>query len=374
MAATIDELFHHITINRIVSELQGPSHRLCSYYGMKQGGPNTDDAGGSQFAWDLFNRTRLVPTGRLRGAGPSTAQAQKVGNVTATCYRSFQQIPLDYDKIYRNRGLGQSLGTFDTMAERYLAKQMTYQAEQFMNMRELLVMWMFRGGFELTIDGDNVLPVPTGSSGEITVDFNHPAANQGTVGGIFGGDWEDHANGNVIQELMLLNKHSAQNSRYPQTTAWVNATGAYHILQNAEVKSMGGTANTVFSDDVPLDYEGFRNVDGVRSNVMTFTLRGFPSMRFFIYDDLITLPNGNSEPFIPDGKMLTTPDPGDWLEWKNGSEPVQKAITGPISDEFGFTMWQETTRNPVGVNLYALDNGLPAPYVPGAWYFPTIHA
>lgn len=373
MTATIDQLFHHITINRIVSQLLGPTHKMCQYYGCAPGGPNTDDVGGEKFGWDLFDRTRLIAPGRLRATGPATSAPQKVGSVNATCYRMFEQIPLDYDRIYRKRGLGEPLGTFDVMGEKYLTKQIAYQAEKFVNARECLIAWMFRGGFELDIVGDEVIPVPTGTGAPVTVDFQHPAGNKGTVGGIFAGDWDTLA-GPIIDDLLELNEHSAQNSRYPQQVAWIRSGTAANILKNTQVKDTGGTSNTVFADGAGrLDFTGDTNDEGKLSNLMGFVLRGYPAMQWIIYDDTVTLPNGSTEPFIEDGKVLFTPRPSSsWFEWKNGSEAVQKSVGGGIEDAFGLTMWTETQRNPVSISLYCLDNGLPAPYVPSAWYYATV--
>lgn len=378
MSGTIDQLFHHITINRIISRLLGPTHKLCSFYGTSPGGINTDDVGGEIFGWDLFDRTRMVAEGRLRATGPATTRPQKVGSVNATCYRMFEQSPIDYDRIYRKRGLGQPLGTFDVMGEKYLTKQIAYQAEKFMNAREALMAWMFRGGFELTIDGDSVLPLPPGSGGEIVVDFKHPAENQGRVGpgdDIFD-DW-GQSTAKIIQQLLKLNEHSMQNSRYPQQTAWVRAGTAYNILMNDEVKATGGTANTVFADGAGrLDFTGDQNDEGSLSNIMSFVLRGYPAMKWMIYDDQVVLPgSGTAEPFLNDNEVLFTPSPNSsWLEWKNGSEATKKSVDGGIEDSFGMTMWQETQRNPVAISLYCLDNGLPAPYVPGAWYIANVGA
>lgn len=374
--STIDELFHYMTINRIVSRLQGPNHRLCQYYGLMPGGANTDDIGGEKFGWDLYDRTRQVATGRARGTGPAARAPNKIGSVNATVYRSFEQVPVDYDRIYRNRGLGESLGTFDVMGEKYLTKQIGTVSERFMNNRELLTALAFRGGFELEIKGDDMYPVPIGTGGPITVDVQHPATNQGNVEGVFAGNWDDPAAGKVVKELLALNDHSANNSRYPQQVAWVRAETAYNILQNEEVQKMGGTANMVFQDGSnQLGFEPSNNDEGQLSNVMAFVLRGFPAMKWFIYDDHVTLHDGTSEPFLDVGEALFTPERNSsWLEWKNGSEPVQKSVAGKIEDQFGFAMWQETQRNPVGVSLYALDNGLPAPYVPSAWYRATVHS
>ncbi len=374
---TLDELFHHITINRVISRLQGPSHKLTSFYGLNPGGPNTDDVGGDKFGWDIFDRTRNIATGRFRMTGPATAKPQSVGVVNATCYRMFEQTPIDGERIFRKRGIGQPLGSLDVQGERYLTKQIGHIGERFMNARELMIAWMFRGGFKLTQVGDGIIPTALTGTGEVTIDFQHPASNRGNVGGIFSGDWDTPATATIIEDLLLLNEHSMQNSRYPQECAWVRAKTAAHILRNDEVKGIGGTANMVTGDGVQkLNFTGDTNLEGNLSNIMGFTLRGFPAMKWMIYDDTVVLPYSSQtvEPLLKEGQVLFTPSPSSgWLEWKNGSELVKKEVNGPITEEFGFAMWQETQRNPVGLSLYALDNGLPAPYVPQAWYLADVY-
>ena len=372
--ASIDDMFHYIMINRIVSRLQGPTHKLTQYYGLGPGGANTDDVGGSQFGWDLFDRTRRIAPNRARAAGPGTSRPQTVGNVTATCYRMFEQIPIDYERIYRKRGLGQPMGSFDTMGQNYLTKQIGFLGEQFMNAREIMIMWMFRGGFELQVKGDVAHPVPPGSGGEIIIDFQHPPQNQGNVEGTFQGNWQDRASALIIDELLALNAHSAKNSRYPQQTAWCNANTAANVLGNDQVSQTGGTANTVFADGQGrLLFTGDQNIEGKLSNIMGFVLRGFPAMTWMVYDDEIELVDGTREAFLKDNEVLFSPAPdSSWLEWKNGSEPTKKSVDAPVEDSFGLTAWQETQRNPVAISLYMLDNGLPAPYVPGAWYRATV--
>ncbi len=374
--STIDDLFHFITINRIVSRIQGPTHRLMQFYGLGPGGPNVDDVGGEKFGWDLFDRTRRIVAGRARAAPPGQTHPQPVGNVTATCYRMFETVPIDYDRIYRRRGIGQPYGTFDVMGQRYLTRQIGHQAERFMNAREILIMWMFRGGFELNVVGDEVRPVPLGSGGEISVNFQHPARNQDTVDGIFAGNWQTRdANAKLVDELLALNRDSARNSRYPIQVGWINSKAAGHILANPVVQATGGTANIVFQDGAGALRFETTNDEGQLSNILTFVLRGYPLIRWMVYDDQILLRDGTPEPFIKDGFALFTPAPSsNWLEWKNGSEPTKKSVDGPIEDTYGFTAWQETQRNPVSIALYMLDNGLPAPYVPSAWYWAKIHS
>ena len=189
---SLDSIFHYITINKIISRIQGPTNKLTRFYGLNPGGANVDSVGGDKFAWDIFDRTRGLATGRFRGSPAGTAKPQKVGHVQATTYRSFEVVNIDYEQLHRNRGIGQPLGSVDARGEKYLSKQIAHLAERFINTREAMVAWMFRGGFQLLKDGDDVFPWPPGNTptGGFDVDFQHPASNQGNVGGIFGNDWD----------------------------------------------------------------------------------------------------------------------------------------------------------------------------------------
>lgn len=371
--ATLDSLLHYKVINRIVSRLRGATYKMCRTYGCLPGGVNVDRVGGEIFAWDIFDNTRRVLPGRARGTGPATKKPQAIGHVDATAARFFEQISLDYDKIFRNRTLGGPMGSVDTMGQRYLARQIQYQAQKAANTREAMLAYMFKGGYELNIVGDDVEILPMGSGGQITVNFQHPASNQGNVGGIFAGDWDNVA-APIIDNLLALNRHAMQNSRYPQQIAWITGTTAGHILKNTQVKDLGGTANIVWADRDPLDFTGDQTIpENKLSNIMSFVLRGYPSIRWYVYDDLIERGGTSTltyDEFIPDGKVLFTPTPdAEWLEYKEGSEPIQRTIGGPVEEGIGLNMWTKITADPVQISLYCVDNGLPSPYVPAAWYY-----
>ena len=88
-AATYSELFNHVVIDRIISTVRSPNHRLSQIYGLQPGGSAVSDIGGEVFGWDIFDRTRKMSSGRLRNSGPATRKPNLVVTKTATVYRQY---------------------------------------------------------------------------------------------------------------------------------------------------------------------------------------------------------------------------------------------------------------------------------------------
>lgn len=373
-AQQIDDILYHMPILKLVSRIKGPTHRFQMFYGTYPGGPLTTTVPKDRFSWDIFDKTRKVAQGRARAAGPASIQAQPIGNVRVQLYRTFESMRLEQDRLYKNRPLGGPFGAVDDTGRAYVMKQSGHMMERIMNNREALMMWMFKGGFQLKPDGDNLVMGPSSGSYPISIDYQHPATNQGTVEGVFAGDWQAHATANVIQELLNLNEHAARNARFPQQVAWLRATAANHVLQNQEVKDLGGTANVVTADNGMLRFSE-RNVDGDLSNVMSFVLRGFPTMQWIIYDDFLELQDGTTVDYIDDGEVIFTPLPSDdWLTYGEGTELVQERVGGGVREVQGTALYRDVVRHPLAQLLFGLDNGLALPYVPSAWYRATVHA
>jgi len=368
--ATLETLTSNVFIRTVVSRTASPLSRFQDFYGLSPGGRFEDDIGGANFGWDVYDRTRNIASGRARGTAPVQKTPQTIGTVTGRFYRSAETVPLSYDRIFRMRPLGSPFGVVDTAGESYIARQIRTLGERFRNAREFIVASMFKGGFDILSDGDDWIPVASGA-GTIAIDFKHPAGNQGTVGGIFAGDWQTHATAKILKEILDLNAFSEQQSGFPIRHAWVNGVGAYHVLQNAEVINLGGSSNQVFTDFGPT---GVVRPDGRQSTDLTFTLRGIPWINWHVYDGGLNV-NGSYTKFIPSGKCIFTPDPDpEWLSWGNGSELVKDHDFDPPHEEYGLYGWRTERAMPANVLLHMLDNGIAAPKVPTAWYYATIHA
>lgn len=367
---TFDELFHYLTIEGIVSNVARETSRFQDFYGLGIGGPNEQQVGGKSTAWDIFDYTRTVSRGRATGAGPTQIKPQKVGTKAAVMYRTFEYILLDYEMIYRKRGLGMSMGTIDTMGQKYVAKQIAYLGQRAKNHRELMISEMFKGGFDLSVTGDDLVPVALGS-GSVSIDYGLPAANKTTVNSNLAGNWQTTASADVLGELLKLNKYSAQTTRFPISHCWVNGTAAGYILKNAGVQAAGGTANQVFLN---LDTGGVLNEAGQKTNYLTFTLRGYPLVTFHVYDDGWVDDSGTFNAYIPNGKAIFTPDPSPlWLEYRVGSEPIKENVVAGVRESRGTDFWVTEQMDPAAVSLKNLSIGLPTPYVYN-WFYGTIHA
>lgn len=380
MASTLQEIFHHIHIGELVSEIRKPMHKLCNTYGLMPGDRNVNQVGGRDTAWDVFDSTREV-AGISAPESPAQARApHPVGHRQARLIRTYDRYPVSMGRLHRNRGLGQPLGTVDVMGERWVEKQIENQVEKCGNLRELMTALMLRdGAFDILMDGMEMHIAPTGS-GSLTVDFQHPASHEGNVpkiiggGNVFSGAWQTVTT-NIHQELLDLVAHAEQSSRLPITQAWIDSECAGYLLQNESLRNVAGTANIVFADGNTLNYTGDQNLDGKMVGHMHFTLRAFPQIKWNVYNSHVILSDGTLTKFVGGGKAIFTPDPTDhWIEMHEGSEPVKRDYRTDMTEEYGMTMWIRENLDPAGFNMYVLDNVLPVGIVPTAWYSATVHA
>ena len=373
--ATLEDLFGHVVIDRVISRLRGADYRVANMYEMLPGQSAVDEVPGRKFGWDVFDNTRVIAQGRTPGSAAANVVLQPTGTVTATAYRIFEQTALDYERVFRNRGLGLSLGSVDVRGERYIAKQMLHKTRRVMNAREFMVTRMLvDGSFKLLVQGNDVIPQATGAGptgGEVLVDFRHPATNKLDLAdtGFGAVVWSDAAS-LIINDLIQLNDRSEKGSRFPLEIAWCPSDIWTSITNNTQVRETGGTANVWFNEQgfVPTRSRDPEDT-GAQTPGVAFVLRGFPQIKWFIYGDNYIDDTGAVTPHIAAGQVVFTPRQStEWLEWRAGSELVQKRENGPIEEQFGFGMWQEIVRNPLAISMFALDNGLPAPYVPQAWF------
>lgn len=375
--ATIEDLFSHVVIDRVISRLRGADHRMGAFYNMLPGMSAVDEFPGRKFAWDVFDNTRVIAQGRTPGSAAANVALQPVGTVLATAYRMYEQTTLDYERVFRNRGLGAPLGSVDARGERYIAKQMTHKLRRFNNAREFMIVRMFAdGSFKLDVQGNDVIAKATGAGatgGEVLIDFQFPASNKLDVGASFGLGtiiWSD-ATAPIIDDLIEINDKSEKGARFPLEVAWCPSDVWRFIANNDQVRDTGGTANVWFNEQgfVPTVSRDPEDAGAITPGV-AFVLRGFPQIKWYVYGDQY-IDDSSTTPIdhLVAGQVIFTPNPStEWLEWRSGSELVMKREGGPIEEQFGFGMWQEVVRNPLALSMFALDNGLPAPYVPNAWF------
>lgn len=317
------------------------------------------------FGYDIFDKTRMIAMGRPPGTGPASRAPQKIGHVTAAAYRVHEQVLLQEAQIYRTRPIGGQWGDVDVRGQRYVTNQEAYLAQLFKNNREFMCCSMLKNGFGILMDGDNWIPVAKGG-GTFDVSFQIPAGNLSKLNMLGGGDiiaasWATIASTDISAHCLKINAAFEQLHGRPLRHLWVNSVIFGLMLNNTPLKSLAGTANTVFST-----YEPDREVsaEGIQDTGFTAVFRGMPWLTVHVYDGGLDI-NGTFTKFLDDTHGIFTPDPSpDWAEWYNGSEIVAENVMDPGTERFGLSAWTTRTIDPAGFQLKGLDVGLPVLYVP----------
>jgi hypothetical protein len=382
-------------VTRAISRIKTPQDRFQNFFGCQPGGPNIEQVGGHNAAWDIFDKTRTIAKGRAPGAGPATTAPQVLGQVRATIYRAHEKIMILDERVFRHRPVGGQYGEVDVAGQRYITQQEGYLAQRFKNSREFMLAHMCRGGFDLLRDGEDWVPVADGA-GTYSIDFQIPAGNKGecemvdlagtalisfvepdaaTVTALWDQTyaklkWSDTTNAPIIGQVLALNEaFEAQHGR-PVVHAWMSATTYQYMLNNTGLKNAAGTANTVFSDwrDSPMV-----NAEGIRDTGFEVVFRGLPFLRVHVYSAGLDV-NGTFARLIADNVVIFTSEPEiDWFSMLEGSEMVRENRMAPSTERYGLAAWTELTTQPSGSELIAVDNCLPALYVPRCIVYATVN-
>lgn len=371
--ATLQEILSPSVVNRVISRIKTPQSRLQNFFGMQLGGPNSNPIGRRYFSWDIFDKTRTMAKMRAPGTGPATGAAQTVGRVTGVFPRVHEEIRLDYERLHNLRALGRPAGEIDQMGLNYITRQEEFLAQRFANFREFMVSRMLKGSFDILQDGDDWLPVDT-ANGTISVNYQVPAGNLNQLnmtgaGNIINGRW-DNGTTSIFTHLVNINQAMEQLTGRPLRHIWTDSTMWQHVLTNTQIHDIGGTANTVFAEYQKVDERG---PDGLPVNEFVGVLRAIPWLQWHIYDAGLDIASaGGATTFTrffdsTNGEVSFLPDPGpDWVEMLIGSEPVIDAYGAPAVERFGFYAWTFTNIKPASIELIAVDNSIPAVYVPKA--------
>lgn len=379
MAATLQEILSPSVVNRVISRIKVPQSRLQNFFGMQLGGPNNNPVGRRIFAWDILDKTRKIAKIRAPGSGPATTQPQGVGRVTGTFPRVHEEIRLDYEKLNNLRALGRPAGEIDQMGLNYITRQEEVLAQEFANFREFMVSRMLKGSFDVLQDGDDWVPVDAGS-GTFSVDYQVPSGNKNQLnmtgaGNIIDGRW-DNAGTSIFTHLLKINQAMEQLTGRPLRHIWTDSNTWQYVLSNTQVHDIGGTANTVFAQYDSVEEKG---PDGLPSNEFVGVIKAVPWLKWHIYDAGLDIQGvGGTTTYkrffdSTNGEVSFLPDPGsDWVEMCVGSELVVDAYGAPPIERFGFYAWTFTNIKPASIELIAVDNSIPALYVPKAIAFGNV--
>ena len=141
----------------------------------------------------------------------------------------------------------------------------------------------------------------------------------------------------------------------------MTSVGILNVMNNTALQGLAGTANRVFNSFEPT---GLSAPDGIEDTGFTVVFEGIPWLTFHVYDGGLDV-NGTFTKFIDDTAAVFTPDPtSDWTEFYNGSEIVKENVLSPGDERFGLQAWTESTTQPAGFEMLALDVGIPVLFVP----------
>ena len=381
MAVTLPMLMHSEVITKVISQIKSPMNRMHQFYGMGPGGRHTTQVEGRHFGWDIFNHTRKIAGLSAPATGPRNRRKIPIGTITSQAMRVHEKIHILHERLFRNRAPGAPVGSVDVMGRRYITKQEEELARAYSNTREWAVVNMFKSGkLYVKVEGDDHSFVRTSGAATFEVDFKHPAENRGAVtrpsgyGGpagttVFAGNWQDPT-ADIHGELLLLNDLSELNTGYPITDAWVTGYQWNNILKNNGVRELAGTANSPHARYERMD----GSVDGIGDTGFVGVLAGIDWIRWHVYSGVLDV-DGTTEMVLNPTEAIFTPEPeSDWLEMMEGSEFIKENVMHGGRIARGMSAWATTVIDPAAEEIKMLDNFLPAPYIPKAWYTATVSA
>ena len=251
-SATLPQMLKHPWVLGVFSRLKPAGLALQNFYGMgPTAAPTERPTGVREFAYDIFNNTRTMASLRAPMTGPSRIAPKPIGRATAYCARLYETIPFPYEKVYGTRPLGGQLGALDRTGKSWVARQMKYGAQRFANSIEFMVSRMFRGGYSITISGEDLRFGELGA-GTVDVSFPIPAVNKsqldaGTGSDIIGTTWSNAA-ATIVEDMYTLNAAAELQTGYPIEHCWCNTTTFLYILGNTQLRTIHGTYGRFFEE------------------------------------------------------------------------------------------------------------------------------
>lgn len=379
---TMSQMLQHPYVLGVFNRLNPAGLAFQQFYQMGAGTSATEPLNLNRHCiYDIFDHTRTRAQGRAPMVGPAKIAPKPIGQSSATAMRLYESIPFPYEKVYGMRALGGQFGPLDSAGENWVARQMAFGASRFANAVEFMVSRMFRGGFSITIDGDQWLLGELSASGyTFNVEFPIPAGNKTTVNGIFSDEW-DLAATKILNQMLELNKYSQLLTGYEIRHGWINSTTFEHMLANTQLSAVRGTAMRVFEQ-----YQrALVETNGAARNIgFTVTFPAMPMFTWHIYDgtsvDAQTDPAMGSNTtstdsmFVPDGKAIFTPEPepGGWYGMYHAAEVIKETDESAPTIKSGLSSWRVPMNHPPGEELAMLHNLTPLLYNPYAVFYATV--
>lgn len=381
---TLQQLFRHPYVLKVVSRIKTAANPFQNFYrlGLDNSASESIPAGVRTFSYDIFDHTRQIATVRPPKVGPKRGRQQKTGTKVGHIIRSHDSLPIYWEDIVNTRPHGARIGTLDRTGQNKVTMQIKHYTEKYRNLREWMINRMFRGGFAIKYNGDEQYLVDLGN-GDKDIDYGHPSAHRSQLAvgassaNVIDGSWDDPTT-NVMQQFFNLNKAAERISGYVVKHCWVNSTTIGLLMNNTDLQSKGGSAFRIWDK---ANFTEVKTIDGSsRTSGYEVEFRAMPWIKFHVHDGVLQTGAAQSdstaeadvELLIPDNKAIMTPDPGEWVGFAEGQEPVTKTVASPMEILKGFATYQRPLIEPSGLELVFLDNFFPIPYIPTAWFYATV--
>ena len=357
MTISTSQLLAPQTIRKAISQLELPGTSLSTLFGWGLGGTNRSRQSGRNFAYDVFNISRKVASGRVPAAASSRAKPQKPSQVKATFPRAAESIELLDEHLLNQRAIGGPDSSLDQMGEVFLTRQEAYLAQRFANLIEFQTAAMLRGSYSFDEDGDDLRHGFSG--GETTVNFQIPPGNLAQLnmlgaGNILDADWATAAT-DIPKHLHRINAAMIQLTGMGLAHVVLTSVGWQHLVNNQKVIDQGGSDTS------------WQSLERVGSGEFAAILRCVPWITFHVVDYGLEIWNGSTETFtklVEDNHAAFLPEPSPrWVQYLEGSEIVTEGPGGPKHERFGFHAWSYPVHDPSGWTLSAVLNGIPALYI-----------
>lgn len=361
------ELFSAPVITKAIKQIATPYERLQRFFGLQMDSPNIEDRRGREFGYDIENPPRELANARSPASGPGTRAPVAASHVTARCPRLHDKIMLIDDLISGQRVLGAGPDQVDRSGQAYVLRQQRYLGQMFKNAREFMVSRIFRGGFGVTVSGQDWVLTEIGAGGNyFDVDYRVPASNKTQLNMLGAGNLIDTLwstlSADIPKQLANIRAASQQQDGRPIAHAWCQSYLFHqYVMNNTVIQAQGGTANQAFLSWEKSTYTG---PDGTQDTGFDIVLRAIPWLTWHTYDAVLSV-NGTLTPAIATGHVAFCPTPyPDWVGGFNGSEMVRENVTQTPVERTGFWAWAEPRTQPAGEEIIAVDNFMPALYVP----------
>lgn len=381
---TLNQMLQPPVIKKSIAQIKTPLKAFQQHFNLGPGSAATETTPTGVISWDIFNPTRTLAKVRPRNSGPPRSSEKPIGSNTANLVRTHDSIHIEQGKVYGTRDLGKGFDTpLDIPGAKYIERQLGFLKQKFANAREFMISRMFRNGFGVAIDGEDMNFVEADdATAFFTVDYKIPATNRGanaTMGaaaGIFGDPWDNPAT-DIPGQLYAARKAMIRLNGMELTEFWINSSTFAVMQKNQWLAQVAGSANTVFES---ITGQGIKKEETDAADGFVVMFKALPKFKFFVYDGVLNVNTGDSTSeddsslFIPDGYMIGTPRPDtNWLGSAEGSEIVAESYVDPGKNVTGMHFWKNRTILPPGWDLIGVDNFLPILYVPTAVIYVQVY-